>query len=159
MIKQIIDSNNSCPNDFWNTIKKLKKENFKDPSSNIQPKEWFKYFNKLMNTDYDKNVCNDKKEYTTFKDCNTCTKMLNSFITTEEVVIAAKSLKNNKASGSDCITNEMLQISCYMNIDVYVKLFNLILKSGIYPTLWRKNFIKPIFKGGCFNDPSNYREV
>ena len=121
MIKQIIDSNNSCPNDFWNTVKKLKKENFKDPSSNIQPKEWFKYFNKLMNTDYDKNVCNDKKEYTTFKDCNTCTKMLNSFITTEEVVIAAKSLKNNKASGSDCITNEMLQISCYMNIDVYVK--------------------------------------
>ncbi|CAG2246642.1 unnamed protein product [Mytilus edulis] len=85
MIKQIIDSNNSCPNDFWNTVKKLKKENFKDPSSNIQPKEWFKYFNKLMNTDYDKNVCNDKKEYTTFKDCNTCTKMLNSFITTEEV--------------------------------------------------------------------------
>ena len=85
--------------------------------------------------------------------------MLNSSITTEEVVIAAKSLKNNKASGSDCITNEMLQISCYMNIDVYVKLFNLILKSGIYPTLWRKIVIKPIFKGGCFNDPSNYRGI
>ncbi|CAC5420083.1 SLC2A13 [Mytilus coruscus] len=108
-----------------------------------------------MNIDYDKNVLNDQKIYTAFNDCNT--EILNSYITTEEVVIAAKSLKNNKASCSDCITNEMLQISCNMNIDVYVKLFNLILKSGIYPTLWREYFIKPIFKGGYFNDPSNYR--
>ena len=37
--------------------------------------------------------------------------------------------------------------------------FNAILKSETYPDLWRENFITPIFKGGCFNDPSNYRRV
>lgn len=24
---------------------------------------------------------------------------------------------------------------------------------------WREHFIKPIFKGGCFNDPLNYRGI
>ncbi|CAC5398731.1 unnamed protein product [Mytilus coruscus] len=68
-------------------------------------------------------------ETTSFNDCNT--EILNSYITTEEVVIAAKFLKNNKASGSDCITNEMLQISCNMNIDVYE---NLVKKADISDT-------------------------
>jgi hypothetical protein len=41
MLKQIVDSNENSPDEFWRNIKKLKKENYKDPSSNIQPKEWF----------------------------------------------------------------------------------------------------------------------
>jgi hypothetical protein len=35
----------------------------------------------------------------------------------------------------------------------------LLLNSETYPDLWRENFIKPIFKGGCINDPSKYRGV
>jgi hypothetical protein len=27
----------------------------------------------------------------------------------------------------------------------------------LYPELWRENYIKPVFKGGCLNNPSNYR--
>jgi hypothetical protein len=38
--------------------------------------------------------------------------LLNSNITTEEVLKAAKSLKNGKAGGRDDILNEMLKISC-----------------------------------------------
>jgi hypothetical protein len=86
---------------------------------------------------------------------------LNSNITTEEVLKAAKSLKNGKAGGPDGILNEILKISFIYNTTAYVNLFNTILKSGIYPELWRENYIKPIFKGGCFNDPStcNYRSI
>ena len=46
-----------------------------------------------------------------------------------------------------------------MNVNMYVKLFNLILFTGIYPSKWRENYIKPVFKGGCFNNPSNYRGI
>ena len=85
--------------------------------------------------------------------------LLNSNITTVEVLKAAKSLKNGKAGGPDGMLNEMLKISCIYNTTAYVNLFNTILKSGIYPELWRGNYIKPIFKDGCFNDPSNYRGI
>ena len=42
---------------------------------------------------------------------------------------------------------------------MYVDVFNLILKSGKYPSIWRENFIKPLFKGGWANDPSCYRGI
>ena len=53
----------------------------------------------------------------------------------------------------------MLKMCCSFNIDLFVKLFNVILKSGVYPYIWRENFIIPIFKGGCVSDPSNYRGI
>ena len=84
---------------------------------------------------------------------------MNFDITAEEILKAVKSLKNGKASGTDGITNEMLKVSCSYNIEMYVKLFNLIMKIGLYPEKWRENYIKPIFKGGCFNDPNNYRGI
>jgi hypothetical protein len=55
--------------------------------------------------------------------------LLNSNITTEEVLKAAKSLKNGKAGGKDGILNEMLKISCIYNTTAYVNLFNTLLKS------------------------------
>jgi potassium voltage-gated channel Eag-related subfamily H protein 8 len=70
---------------------------------------------------------------------------------------AVKTLKNQKACGTDGINNEMLKLACSMHVDIFVKVFNLILKSEVYPELWRENYIKPVFKGGCLNNPSNYR--
>jgi hypothetical protein len=55
--------------------------------------------------------------------------LLNSNITTEEVLKAAKSLKNGKAGGPDGILNEMLKISFIYSTTAYVNLFNTILKS------------------------------
>lgn len=155
MVSKLFEST-STSDDFWKTVKDLRKKNLNDPSSNVQPKEWFEYFKNLMNTEYTKNfddICVDNKFM------NYCTKNLNIRITEEEVLLALKSLKNKKSCGPDGLTNEMLKISCMMNVDMYVKLFNLILSSGIYPSRWRENFIKPIFKGGCFNNPSNYRGI
>jgi hypothetical protein len=53
----------------------------------------------------------------------------------------------------------MIKVSCSIHVQIYTDIFNVILKSGIYPSLWRENFIKPLFKGGCSNDPSCYRGV
>ena len=106
-----------------------------------------------MNVDYDKKTLRERLASVDLKECSN--EILNNTITAEEVALAVKSLKNNKACGSDGITNEMLKIACIVNTDVLVMLFNLIFKSGVYPSFWRENFIKPFFKGGCFNEPLN----
>ena len=53
----------------------------------------------------------------------------------------------------------MLKIVCSLNLGFCTELFNIILKSGIYPSPWRENYIMPIFKSGCFRDPSTYRGI
>jgi hypothetical protein len=53
----------------------------------------------------------------------------------------------------------MIKVSCNTNYILYVDIFNLILKSGKYPSTWRENFIKPLFKGDSTNDPSCYRGI
>ena len=52
-----------------------------------------------------------------------------------------------------------MNISCSIHVQIYTDIFNVILKYDIYPSLWRDNFIKPLFKGGCSNDPSCYRGI
>ena len=50
-------------------------------------------------------------------------------------------------------------ISCKLHVNTYTQIFNLILKTGIYPDGWRDNYIKPVFKGGTYDNPSNFRAI
>ena len=96
-------------------------------------------------------------------DCNAVTNLnfeLNAVITEDEVVKAIKSLKNNKSCGTDMILNEFLKNSCQKMIDVYVKLFNIVFKSGVIPDLWSVGVICPIYKNkGDTANPDNYRGI
>jgi hypothetical protein len=40
-----------------------------------------------------------------------------------------------------------------------MKIFNVILKTGIYPKSWKESFTIPIYKSGDKNYPNNYRGV
>ena len=40
-----------------------------------------------------------------------------------------------------------------------MKIFNVILKTGIYPKSWKESFTIPIYKSGDKNDPNNYRGI
>ena len=55
-------------------------------------------------------------------------------ISAKEVTKATKKLKKGKSSGSDSILNEMLKYGNFVLQPCLVKLFNIILSSGIYPT-------------------------
>ena len=70
-----------------------------------------------------------------------------------------KSLKNNKSCGFDTISNEMLKASQSYLLDSLHKVFNKVLITGVYPKLWAKGYIVPIFKCGSKDDPSNYRGI
>ena len=69
-------------------------------------------------------------------------------------------LKNNKSCGIDNIINEFIKFSPNEYKLLLVKLFNLILKTGIIPTSWGISFISPIYKNkGSKSDPDNYRGI
>ncbi|CAC5396211.1 unnamed protein product [Mytilus coruscus] len=104
-----------------------------DPSSNISHDEWLKYLKNLMNFQH----CNNFDENISSIDCNN--DCLNDSITAEEVLKVVKDLKFKKSAGCDGITNEMIRVSCGKLVKTYVLIFNLIFKSGIFPSIWRKH--------------------
>ena len=80
-------------------------------------------------------------------------------ISAKEVTEATKKLKKGKSSGSDSILNEMLKYGNFVLQPCLVKLFNIILSSGIYPTEWIQGLIFPIYQTGDPLNPSNYRGI
>ena len=84
---------------------------------------------------------------------------MDKHVTAGEVLKVVGTLKTKTSNGVDEISNVMLKISCLVHVDIYVNIFNYILKAGVYPNKWKENLIKPLFEGGPFSDPSNYRGI
>ena len=72
-----------------------------------------------------------------------------------------KGLKNNKSpSIFDNIINEYLKNAPANLLAVLKLFFNIILDSGIFPDVWSKGVILPLYKNkGDVNDPDNYRGI
>jgi hypothetical protein len=80
-------------------------------------------------------------------------KYVDEAISENEIINAARKLKNNKSAYSDKIRNEMLKSSSKR----YQKPFNLILESGKFPDQRGEGLITPIFKSGDKTNSNNYR--
>ena len=80
-------------------------------------------------------------------------------ITKEELVTKIQSLKTKKACGPDLIRNEMLKSSSLEMQTGVLKLYNITLKSGHFPSIWNQGIITPIYKSGDKCDPNNYRGI
>ena len=74
-------------------------------------------------------------------------------------MVAIKTLKRGKACSCDLINNEMLKYSTLILIPVINKLFNFVLETRHYPSLWRGSWLKPIHKGGDMKDPNRYKVI
>jgi len=53
-----------------------------------------------------------------------------------------------------CVRNEMLKYGQAL-LPSIGKLFNLILQSGTYPSVWSTRYVIPIHKSGDITDPNN----
>ena len=84
---------------------------------------------------------------------------LNEKISDDEIIKAAKAMKNNKACGIDSITNEYIKHSLPALLPLLNKLFNMVLDTGIIPDDWVTGIIVPLHKTGDKKDPSNYRGI
>ena len=86
--------------------------------------------------------------------------VLNGEISEREVIDAINNLKNNKSPGLDNILNEYLKNSTPGLIQVYCKIFNIVLVTGIIPENWTIGIIKPVYKNKGNNmDPDNFRAI
>ena len=85
--------------------------------------------------------------------------ILNGVISSEEISLAAKSLKNGKAAGLDKVLSEHLKVICAdpKLVNILNKLFNACLQTGVYP--WNTTTITPLLKKGDPYDPDNYRAI
>ena len=86
--------------------------------------------------------------------------ILNNPITSQEITKCISKLKNNKSPGSDLIVNEYIKTTKDIMCPVYVKLFNKILDTSVFPSEWLVGVIVPLYKNkGDPSDCNNYRGI
>ena len=91
---------------------------------------------------------------------NLANEEINQPITYDELSKAVNSLKNNKSPGFDKIMNEHMKSTFNLMNPIILRLFNVILDTGIVPECWTVGNIKPIYKNkGNPEDPQNYRPI
>ena len=76
-----------------------------------------------------------------------------------EILKAAKALKNGKSAAGDLISNEMIKYGFPVLIEPILKLFNLIFEKGDFPKLWNESYITLLHKKGGKSDPANYSGI
>ena len=72
---------------------------------------------------------------------------------------AVKSLKNNKSTSFDLISNEMIKNSMPVLLDPIFELFNTMINNSLYSSYWKLDILSPIHKKGLKDDPNNYRGI
>ena len=142
----------SNPKQYWQIINGKKSECTQASLNNL-----FQYFKKVnagpeqAADDNGDSEDHDENEENFFINCP---------FTYEELLKAVTSLKNNKACGVDSVLNEHMKSSFSDMWPIYLRLFNIILESGIVPDCWTLGVIKPIYKHkGSKEDPSKYRPI
>ena len=145
---------------FWSTLKSTSNTNTVNEQT-IPVDNLFDHFKTLHSnidennhTPSQKSIVEQVNVYQSNQNNN-----LNIPIKEIEIKKAIKNLKNQKSAGNDRIRNEMHKCGENLIISPLTKLFNIILETGIYPDLWTKGLITPIYKSGDKSDPSNYRGI
>jgi len=148
---------NTDPKSYWSLLNKYSGDK-KTIVSNISNEAFHEHFSKL-----NENLADDNLQYADINldELSYNNQMLNMPFSTDEIKKAIMSLKNNKTSSPfDFILNEYLKNANDAILPVICGLFNIILNSGVFPDIWSKGSILPLYKNkGSVNDPDNYRGI
>jgi hypothetical protein len=68
-------------------------------------------------------------------------------------------LRTKKATGLDGISAKLLRDSAYVIAPYLTKIFNLSLRCGSFPYIWKNGRVTPIFKSGDPTSSNNYRPI
>ena len=145
------------PKQFWSHLKSLRGIEKSNTLNAISPKGWVEHFFKIFES---KNIEGKNPEsMPNLEFINDNQRVLTSQFTAEEISNGISKLKNNKASGLDSISNEMIKASAPIILPFLVIFFNKILETKEYPDEWAVGIITPIHKSGEIDDPDNYRGI
>ena len=144
------------PKEYWNILKNS--EGTKKSEPKVSMADFEKHFKHLNQEDSQNNAPTHNFDPSDI-DPSTI-QDFNLDFTVEEVLENIKSLKNNKSEGVDFVKNEYIKNCPPSVVELIVKLFNLILRTGHVPHDWSIGLIVPIFKKkGSKFDPNNYRGI
>ena len=142
------------PKNYWNIINNATKKN--DVLVKLHMETFVEHFRKLGNSEQ---VSRDS-EWNIENIDSPVNDVLDGVITEEELCDLVRKLPNNKAPGCDNITNEFIKCAFPKLKHIFVRLFNVVLKSGHIPDSWSLGYIFPIYKNkGAKKDPDNYRGI
>ena len=142
MLESLVDK----PKQFWSHLKSLRGTEKSDTLNAISPKKSVEHFSKIFGS---KNIEGTNPEPLPNLDfINDNQRVLISQFTAEEISNGIKKLKNNKASGLDSISNEMIKARAPIILPFLVIFFNKILETKEYPDEWEVGIITPIHSQG-----------
>jgi hypothetical protein len=155
IVDKIKGLKNKDPKAYWSMLNKYS-NNKKEIVNNIATEAFHEHFSKL-----NENIANDAPDDFNVSNVSANNIDLDKPFTVEEIRRSIRLLKNNKASSSfDDVLNEYLKYAPDNMYEIFCYLFNIILDSGIFPEVWSKGIILPIYKNkGDVSDPDNYRGI
>ena len=149
--KKIISLKSTNPGEYWKIINQGKRNT---KVGKIPLNTLLNHFQEL-NKDVSTTNVNLPEDQTL-----STNEIINTEFTTIEITKHINALKNNKSPGTDKILNEFMKYCPNELIPVIVKLFNVVLDSGVIPSEWTIGVIKPLYKNkGDINDVNNYRGI
>ncbi len=155
--KRLRNLKTSKPKEYWSILNKA--SNQKDKVGNIALQTFMEHFKKLSQKPVS-HTDNRSDNFDPRTIQHSVNEEINKPVTITEVKCIVSRLKNNKACGIDSIVNEYLKHCPEEILVIIVKLFNVVLRSGIVPTDWCVGMIKPLYKKkGSADDPDNYRGI
>ena len=161
ILNSLLSLQDTNPKAFWTLLKNMDDESSTDsPGMSIPSKHWYDYFHKLSVTEQRQLPPDLHNEFNDLEKQSLSTNSaLNMPITISEVKQIIKRIKINKAPGDDQILPEMVKYGQPVILTALTKLFNIVLKSKVFPDNWNISLQSPLHKGGDPLDTNNYRGI
>jgi hypothetical protein len=77
----------------------------------------------------------------------------------EEIISSLKSFKTSMTAGLDGIPSFLLRDCAQIFVTPLFSIFNLIIKSSTFPTVWKQARVSPIFKKGDLSNIEHFRPI
>jgi hypothetical protein len=77
----------------------------------------------------------------------------------EEIISSLKSFKTSLTAGLDGIPSFLLRDYAQIFVTPLFSIFNLIIKSSTFPTVWKQARVSPIFKKGDLSNIEHFRPI
>ena len=101
----------------------------------------------------------DSDQYTSVVDMSVNNLLDIKLIDEKTVFNAIKKLKSSMTAGTDTIPSFLIRDCASVLSNPLKVIFNLILRTSVFPDLWKNSRVVPVYKAGQRNEISNYRPI
>ena len=170
--RSLISENNNNNRQLWKCFgKMLNKKKIKHsritslvvgPSQTNNQQQIVEEFNEFFSNigrKLAKNIDNSNIDFKTYMDSPQPQSILLGKTNETEIINIINKMKDNKSPGYDSINAKFLKISSPFIAPILSKIFNSMLKSGLYPDELKVAKVIPIYKNGDATKCTNYRPI